>query len=386
MKNTKYHLFGISVIGISIIGMRIIGMIYSYEETPLTDFSTVKLLLVRLDKQSGSRVTRNSYLKALEMFCQWRHMDPDELIAERKRELQESDVGDQRKAETSIDEWFGVLTSTVSKHTKKVLSRNTCVLRYNGVRSFYKANYVELQVEDAPTGWNEKGKPEITAEHYGQLIQAVSGSTERPMQKAYILCQAQSGLSVSDLLRITLRSSEASIFGDIGTQLETDADHIHLRIFRAKEKQVGHFDSFFGKLATEALRIWIKDAKRRPKFRRAKQRLFPYIPRTINEFLYRASARAKLPWRISSHKLRMYFSTSLKMTRLNDPAFNNDLIEYWMGHSLGRTRGAYMAPPIMRQLELYKAAENRLEPIIDPKFKPRKWERPGRRSTKNRDR
>lgn len=62
---------------------------------------------------------------------------------------------------------------------------------------------------------------------------------------------------------------------------------------------------------------------------------------------------------------RKFFNTQLTASRVNDPAFNDSLIEYWTGHSLGAVRGAYKAPSVEDQLRLYQMAEPRLEPIYD---------------------
>lgn len=322
----------------------------------IADYSTVKHWLTKLRKKGDKPNTRRAYLKALKDFCVWAGLAPDELIDRRKRDLDEKERALQRRAEDLLDSWFGVLSKMISNRTSRPLSRNTCVLRYNAIRSFYKANYYELEVDDAPAAWNEKAKPEMTLEHYAELQEAVT----LPMHKAYILCQVQSGLSVSDLCKLTLSSSEASIFGNLGHQLDEGADHVHLRIQRTKQKKVGHFDSFFGRLATEALREWLQEQGSL----RLSSQLFPCTCRNINKFLERASCRAGLPWKITSHNLRMYFSTRLKMTRVNDPAFNDTLIEYWMGHSLGRVQRAYMVPPVLEQMRLYKLAETRLEPTF----------------------
>ncbi len=73
------------------------------------------------------------------------------------------------------------------------------------------------------------------------------------MHQAYILCQAKSGLSNSDLLAIQYGTSlvEAS---SVKKQVEAGADHIHLRLLRGKRKELGFFDTFFGTMSTEALR------------------------------------------------------------------------------------------------------------------------------------
>ena len=169
------------------------------------------------------------------------------------------------------------------------------------------------------------------------------------MHKAYVLCQAQSGLSVSDLLRVS--------YGDVAKQLQNGADHIHLRLLRGKEKQLGFFDTFFGRASVEALRQYLHTREEKES-----SRLFRCTARNVNSFLERMSEWAEISWRVSSHDLRKFFATSLKLARVNDPAFNESLVEYWLGHSLGKVRGAYFIPPVEEQLRLYKMAESRLEP------------------------
>jgi len=42
---------------------------------------------------------------------------------------------------------------------------------------------------------------------------------------------------------------------------------------------------------------------------------------------------------VSSHDLRKFFGTHMKL------GVEGILVEYWMGHSLGRQKRAYFAPP-----------------------------------------
>jgi len=84
--------------------------------------------------------------------------------------------------------------------------------------------------------------------------------------------------------------------------------------------------------------------------------------KNFDDVLRRLSFKAGLDWHVSSHDLRKFFSNSLKTAHPGDPAFNDSLIEYWMGHKLPRTKGAYTAPPIEDQFRLYILAEPRLDP------------------------
>jgi len=312
-------------------------------------FVSLRRWLMKLSKKSGSEQTRRNYLFCLRKFCEYARMTPDELVEEREKEIVSSDRFMRRRAEDRLDEWFAYLNETGSARTGKKYARNTLVSAYNGVRSFYKANYVGLLVEDAPSAWPTKSKPGLRREDLGRLLEVAT----QPMHKAYTLCQAQSGLSVSDLLRIS--------YGDVAKQLQNGADHLHLRLLRGKEKHLGFFDTFFGRASVEALRqyLHIREGLKES------SRLFPCTARNVNSFLERMSGRAVFGWKVSSHDLRKFFATSLKLARVNDPAFNESLIEYWQGHSLGKVKGAYFVPPFEEQLRLYKLAEPRLEPSFN---------------------
>ncbi len=52
----------------------------------------------------------------------------------------------------------------------------------------------------------------------------------------------------------------------------------------------------------------------------------------------------------------------MKTARVNDPRFNETLIEYWMSHKMGKVKRAYFVPPVEEQLRLYMMAEERLKP------------------------
>jgi len=304
----------------------------------LGDYESVKRWITRLNKKSGSLETRRKYLHYLGEFCEYVGKNPDELVEERRDDLRSEDIFVRRRAEDLLDRWFTELE-------RKGLSRNTCVLAYNAVRSFYKANYLELEMEETPSTWPVKVKPGLTRED----LRALLGACRKPMHRAYILCQVQSGLGVSDLLKIT--------YDLVEDQLKKGASHIHLRLLRGKRKELGWFDTFFGRMATQALREYL--ATRRDLI--SSSRLFPCTARNVNKFLKALSFRAGLGWTVSSHDLRKYFSTRLKTARVNDPAFNETLIEYWMGHSIGKVKKAYFIPPVEEQLRLYKLAEERLE-------------------------
>jgi len=172
-------------------------------------------------------------------------------------------------------------------------------------------------------------------------------AAQLPMHKAYVLCQAQSGLSVSDILRVS--------FGDVAKQLEEDVDIIHLKMQRAKRPELGWFDTFFGNMATKLLKEYLSTRHNL----KPTDRIFPCTSRNVNYFLTRMSTDAGLDWKVSSHSLRRFFNTNLKLAGVNE-----SLVEYWMGHSLGRVRNAYLVPPVEEQVKLYRKAQDMLEPEL----------------------
>jgi len=299
----------------------------------IEDYKSVRRLLTKLSKKSGSPNTRRAYLRWLRKFCEYASMNPDELIEERREDVKSDDDDVRHRAEDRLDAWFSELE-------RNGLKRNSCIQAYNAIRSFYKANHYKLEMDDAPSSWTEKVKPGLTRDDLRSLVEACSKS----MHRAYILCQVQSGLGVSDLLNIK--------YGDVASQLKKGKDHIHLRLLRGKEKQIGHFDTFFGRMATQALKEYLATRKNL----KPSDRLFPITARAVNKFLKVLSFRAGLEWTPSSHDLRKYFNTQMKLAGLN-----KILVEYWMGHSLGKVRGAYFIPPVEEQLRLYKQAEKWLE-------------------------
>jgi site-specific recombinase XerD len=295
----------------------------------IQDYDSVQSWLTKLKKKSDSPNTRKTYLTALRQFCEYAGMTPDELITEKKQTR-------GFEPEDRLDRWFGELT-------EKKLTRNTCVTKYNAIRSFYKkaTRKTELQMDDAPSSWTEREDPPLTREDLGRLYEAA----RRPMHKAYILCQAQSGLGVSDLLRVPLE--------EVAKQVESGQDYVHLRMLRGKEKQLGFFDTFFGTMAVEAIKEYVMQKE-------LEDVLFPCTSRNVRDFLQRLSNKADFECAVHSHRLRKFFLTNLKMAGLNET-----LVEYWMGHKLGKVRSAYFKPPMDEQLRLYKQAEKRLEPIFE---------------------
>jgi len=79
--------------------------------------------------------------------------------------------------------------------------------------------------------------------------------------------------------------------------------------------------------------------------------LFDVSDRTIQLKIREISMKAgvgseEVP--VRPYDLRKYFNTRLKLAGLNET-----ICEYFMGHSLGRVKGAYFVPPVMELRKVY---------------------------------
>jgi hypothetical protein len=90
-------------------------------------FKSVQRWLTKLNKKSGSEHTRRNYLLWLCRFCEHAKLTPDELIAEREKDLLETDRFRRSRAEDRLDEWFAFLNEIGSTRTGKKYARNTLV-------------------------------------------------------------------------------------------------------------------------------------------------------------------------------------------------------------------------------------------------------------------
>lgn len=164
--------------------------------------------------------------------------------------------------------------------------------------------------------------------------------------KAWILCQAQSGISGGDLLNLPL--------DQVKPQLDQGKYPIYIELLRKKTKGKGPtggwYETFFGRNAADALREWLPN-KRKNNGRIWDWTTLRHVERVVSE----SARKAGLDGRVTLHSLRKFFNTYAKITGLNEA-----IVEYMMGHSLGAVRTAYFIPPKHELEKLYLKAEPHL--------------------------
>ena len=175
--------------------------------------------------------------------------------------------------------------------------------------------------------------------------------------KLWIVSQKDSGISGGDLIGMNLES-ESSTYGTIHDQLKSGQVPLHVTVMRGKVPTAGFYDAFFGEEVYDSL----QQAE-------IKERIFDLSIRYVQILLpkYARQAGVKGP-QITPHSLRKYFNTYTKIGVRNYGA-TEALVEYWMGHSLGKTRGAYFtgaaAPPVEEQQKIYLSAYPMLQIMGD---------------------
>lgn len=271
-----------------------------------------------LNKVTGSGIessqTKKLYLHFLSRYCLFLKMGPDEIIAEHRANIRSDDEFQQRLHEEKM------LAFTQFLEKKGKLARSSIVTAQNTIKSFYKANYVELQAQPLKS-WAATKRSVPTQKQLKDMVETCS----RDRDKALILFLAQTGLGIGSLPGIT--------YGDVKHELDHNVEPLHLHLVRGKT--MTEHDTFLGSDGIQYLKMHLfdtKPAKDEP--------VFKLTPRTVEYIVKGASKKAKIDPPVTPHRLRSFFKTYLTLNKV--PV---EIVEYWMGHAVAY-QGAYMVPPV----------------------------------------
>jgi len=304
------------------------------------DFYSIRRWMDKLKaKRKGSLSTQRVFLYYFGRFCHFARMTPDQLIDERKRHLKSDDEFLRRKHEELVEKF-----STMLRENEKA-TPNTIATAVAAVRSFYKSNYMPLLEVSVPTPFPLRQSKVPTPKELRAMCDIADDEKDH-LIKAWILCQAESGMSNIDLHKLELESKRChSIeFGYIGEQLKNGTVPLHIHIVREKTMTsgLGWYDTFLGERACEALKGYVDFCK---------PCLFDVSDRTVQLKIRNISLKAGVGTKevpVRPYDLRKYFNTRLKLAGMNET-----LVEYMMGHSLGRVKGAYFVPPVIELRKVY---------------------------------
>ena len=237
----------------------------------------------------------------------------------------------------------------------KGLSPASVSLGIHSVQSFF--GYYGLQLGKVSPKLRYERVPKTafvpTQEDIGRMLNVQKGST----RNRFLICGlAESGLSISDFLKLTWETS-SPFWGSIRKQVET-RDIIHIRLVRGKTKTP--HDSFMGKICVSILR----------EMKERKRPLVDMNPRQAKYVVEETAKRAKLPvqgLRFGPHQLRAYLVSTLEALgdRQDNPA--GSMAHYWVGHKPNPIQKAYGASTntrVEKQAEWYQKWESALEPKL----------------------
>ena len=314
-------------------------------------YDSVKKWLSKLQIKSRSldfskSSTKRSALYWLKRFVKWRGTDPDSLIDQRKRQLESKSEAVRLEHEEYVEDF-------IVKLQNDGYAPNSIATATGLIRSFYKANRVPLK-EIATVAIRRVRFFKVPRLPELKKMCNVADIHIR----TWILCQKDSGLGNIDLLSLTL-TNLSSEFGTIRMQLKKGIEPIHVEIRRQKTGE--RTDTFFGPNAIEGLNEYVNLKNR--------GRIFKMSVRSIQQKVKAAAIRAKVATKdrpITPYSLRKFFNTRMKAAGVNEA-----IVERWMGHSIGRVRGAYLAvgrDETFSGMPISKLAEIYMEAYRDEKF------------------
>ena len=317
----------------------------------IEDYASVQRMLNRLKAKARAKgrdidrvptSTLRIFPYYVKMFCeQVAEKDPESLILERKRHLKSDDDFVRRKHEELATKFINFLG-------EQGVKSNTIATALGAIRSFYTANYMPLVEVIVPTGVAERSYRLPSPKELKGIVESA------PKRAAtWICCQKDSGIGIGDLLNVRW-DYESPVYGTVKEQLKKGVCPIHLFIVR-KKVMTHKFDTFFGEDAVTLLNEYANFSQ---------GRVFNWSERTIRDDVEKAGIVG------GTHVLRKFFDTYVstavasilsKRGELVAAGISDTLTEYWMGHSLGKVRGAYRIPPVELQREIYVESYPRIK-------------------------
>ena len=298
-------------------------------------------------RRGNSRATKQSYFKCLATFVRRTGIDPDQLISLSPEKAKEAIQG--FSDEYADKNQYG-----------------TAHLYLNYLRSFLKHNgKKDLELEDVYPWKRSKRSERVPTRD--EVYRMAEASDLR--DKALLLCGFQSGLRNATLRAVT--------YGDVKNQIESDAPAISIhvtpqlkeRVPEACKENVEQF-TFFGKKATEALRLYLQERERRYGPIRDEEPLFrshsnirdsvarsqPITEDALQRLVKKAARKAGIKeWKdVRFHSLRKTFKAVLDAGFVGGGGqLAEDDKEYLMGHVLPSQKAPYHTANVQVLQERY---------------------------------
>ena len=336
-------------------------------------FSSVERWMTKVGSRTGSKATKRNYLYRLRRFYEKIGKNPDELIEERKKHLSSSDEHIKRQHEEILMKYFNDMSDNST--------RSNAVGHFKTIKSFYKANYVDLKA-DTPRTWTTMTDRVPSVEDIKKMIDV----SKSPLERAVLLFSAQSGQRVGivsamtyGMLREALDNGENPISihvsGDIRGRggIKVNKNRLNYSFFigadtiNALKTYIEHM-RVIGYTFKDESPLFMSDRKYRD-FAGTKdtKASFKMVDReALNKIIRRSAVRAGLMdkdgidtpggmkrYPIHFHCMRKFWQTAMEQAGIAKPWY-----EYMMGHSLGELDRAYSRPTVEQLRDAYARAES----------------------------
>ena len=335
--------------------------------------------------------TWQTYLSAMVHYTDYTNKTPTELINEAQEDIQGGKLMTQRRIFTYLPRFRQYLEKVRTPQANRPLAPGTLEKYISSINSFYKYFYIEVPKQPRSKVKVRPKKENMKRATKDDIRQALSVSSLR--DRAIILCGLSSGMGASEIASLTLQAFYDGYDEDTG-----------ITTFDMRRQKVGtDFITFISPEASKAILQYLEWRDRpiindnEAEYHRRKTTADSYLfisanvsnqyikdrdeelrkitPKGIVETYKRVSIFAGLNSAkgtyntLRSHNMRKHFNTTLK-----NEGCDSDLIEYFMGHTLGDTKSTYYEgdpdklKAIYRKFVPYLTISKEIDVTSDPAF------------------
>jgi integrase len=332
----------------------------------MTELKHNPTIISWLDMITSSQNTRTLYLLAMKHYVMFTGMSPDDLLDEAENDIISGKLPRRRRIK-------GHIIGFAAHIEGMGLSPNTRKSYLTAVRSFYASNDIDLPRTPRNTVGTRTLKENMTVPTVEMIRECLTVCN--PLERAVMMCGLSSGMSANELCNLTVRMFKS------GYDEDTMVSTIDMR----REKVGFDFVTFLSPEASKAVWDYLEYRDRPCNSSRLKDQIplekqrvsddsYLFIPEKIpDEYLktFDESLRKMRPygiyamyrrlstksrkdndkgkWNIvRSHNMRKIFNS-----RLKNAGCDSDIVEYFMGHTLGATKDAYYKPDIEKLKDIY---------------------------------
>lgn len=333
-----------------------------------------------------------TYVSAMIHYTEYTNKTPTELINEAQEDIQAGKLMTQRRIFFTLPRFRQYLENVNSQRSDQALAPGTLEKYISCVNSFYKYFYIDVPRQPRSKIKVKPLKENMKKANKDDIRNALTLSSLR--DQAIMLCGHSSGMGASEIASLTLQSFKDGYDHETGittfdmrrkkvgtdfiTFISPEASQAVLRYLEWRDRPAtnGNEAEYLRRRTTENSYLFISANVPRKYFDNFDEDIRKITPKAISCLYGRISNNAGLTNRkkgsyniLRSHNMRKLFNTTLK-----NEGCDSDLVEYFMGHTLGDTKAAYYEGDPDKLKEIYKkfipylTIQKEIDVASDPAF------------------